>query len=124
MGSKYRIPFVSYTDGRPTEMMEYTSSKDGEVAAVENSWYSAPTEWRDNTLFSASVCLTGHGRGRSSVRVYVTNTELNETYSMAIAAFYEAVKRYGACDGVITGTWRFRKQGTNYTLWPAEALRD
>lgn len=120
MSSKYRIPFVSYADGRASTMMEYTHSKDGEVQRPSASNWQTPTEWRDNVPFSARVQLTSHGRGRSSVRVYAYNTRNKEEYSMGLAAFYEAAVKFGVHNGAITGTWCFRKQGSNYTLWPAE----
>ena len=109
----YKVPFKGRT------MLEYTQAGAGQVAGdLKYESLDTPTEWREIEPFQATVRLLSHGRGRSSVRVYVSNVKNDERYSMAIAAFYEAVVAFGSHKGCIEGTWSFRKQGSNYTLWP------
>ncbi len=105
-----QVPF------KDQSMMEYTDSKPG-VVAQTSGWYRA-TSWRDNYEFKAELRLTGHYKGRSAARVTVMNCDNNETYSMGLGAFYDAVKAFGALPGVLVGTWTFRKQGANYGLVP------
>lgn len=100
-------------------MMEYTAASQGEVAP-DDGWgrWGMPTEWRDNCEFKAELRLTGHYRGRSAARVRVTNCDNDEEYSLGLSAFYDAVKNFGAMDGTLVGTWTFRKQGSNYGVYP------
>jgi hypothetical protein len=109
MGKKsdYKIPFAGNT------MQEYVQA---------HMRASSLLTWRDNTPFEATVKLNGHYRGRSSVRVDVINLSVSpvEKYSMGIAGFYEAVALFGSQSGCIRGKWVFRKQGTNYGLYPWE----
>lgn len=119
----YRIPFVKNRAGHGSSMLDYTTADDGEVYADDRAirpMFGMPDEWRDNVPFTATVRLTSHGRGRSSVRVYVINVANDDRYSMGIAAFFEAVVKFGVADCKIRGTWAFRKQGANYTLWPID----
>lgn len=95
-------------------MMEYAGVSQG----TTGDGYYMPTEWRDNCEFKAELRLTGHYRGRSAARVRVTNCDNDETYTLGLAAFFDAVKNFGAMDGVLVGTWTFRKQGSNYGVYP------
>lgn len=106
----YRIPFAHQQE-RGAVMLEWTRVEEGTVT-------KDVVEWRDNVSFDAIVHLSGHGRGRSSARIYVTDEHSWDRYSMGIAAFYEAVRVFGVVLGSISGRWTFRKQGQNYTLWP------
>lgn len=107
---QYKIPF----NGR--HMMEYTGYAEGIVSL--GAWGS-PTEWRENGEFEAHVLLTGTHRGRSAARITCRNTDNGETYSMGMEAFYEAITNFGVSPGGhIEGKWTFRKQGSNYGLFP------
>jgi hypothetical protein len=114
---KYKIPF-SHAKG-PASLLEYVSCKEGEVVASNVNTWHMPNEWRDNAPFEATIELTGQYRGRSAARVRVVNIKTKETYSLALGAFYECVVAFGADPGGrIKGTWVFRKQGSNYGLYP------
>lgn len=111
----YTIPFTTKGIGA-AHMLEYVSCAEGEVSCKEFPWYQ-PTEWRANAAFDATLQITGHHRGRSSVRVRVTNLANRETYSLGFASFYDAMMAGGVTpEGTITGRWQFRKQGANYGL--------
>lgn len=119
---KYRIPFAKDSDGASSSMLEYTSHDEGEVCepgSQSDYWGNTPHEWRDNVPFKARVRLVSHGRGRSAVRVNVVNCDNGDSYSMGLQAFFDAAVKFGVVDRVIDGTWEFRKQGQNYTLWPS-----
>lgn len=113
----YKIPF----DGN--SMMEYTTAADGVVKTPETKYgWGWPTEWRENTEFEARLFFTGWGKGRSSARVYVRNVDTREKYSFALGAFYEAVTAFGVKPGGhMEGKFTFRKQGSNYGLYPVVA---
>jgi hypothetical protein len=117
----YKIPF-SHKDGK-SSMMSYTSARPGvvrqpQVAGVHQSPY-IPNEWRDITEFDAELKMVGSYKGRSSVRIRVQNTGINESYSFGLSGFYEAVVAFGVSPGgSIRGRWTYRKQGTNYALHP------
>jgi hypothetical protein len=110
MGKKldYKIPFCGNT------MQRYVGGWRNPAAHL--------LTWRDNHPFEATVKLDGHYRGRSSVRIDVINISTSplEKYSMGIAGFYEAVALWGVQSGCIRGTWVFRKQGSDYGLYPWE----
>lgn len=118
----YQIPFLHHTDGK-VSMMEYTSAKQGVVRTppVPGVWQASwtPDEWRDVGEFDAELLMTGTFKGRSAARVKVTNTRINESYSLGMVGFFEAVKAFGVDPGgIIRGRWTFRKQGSNYALHP------
>ncbi len=109
---QYKIPFNNGT------MLEYTPFPEG---ATEGHHWGKPTEWRDNVEFEARIQVTGTYRGRSAARVTCKNLENGESYSMGLSAFYDAVVAFGAMPGIIQGNWTFRKQGSNYGLYPVIA---
>lgn len=107
--SKILIPFQGKT---LVEYAFYNPSTNTHIAP-----YGGTYEWREPTVFSATLTLTGFGRGRSSVRFSVDASN-GEKYSMTTAAFYRAVMTHCTGPGKFKGKWTFRKQGMNYTLWP------
>jgi hypothetical protein len=124
----YLIPFSRGLKGdEAATMMEYTPAAPGQVKPPDyeyGSMYAYPHEWRENKPFDAKVKLTGHWRGRSAARVDLKNVDNGETYSAGLGAFYDAVSMYGVVDGCITGRWVFRKQGSNYGLYPYDEVED
>lgn len=110
----YKIPFKNGT------MMEYTGAPEGEHCdtSYPNYSYSYPTDWRENTIFETSVHIEGTYRGRSAARINIYSKDLNEHYSLGLDAFVEACKAFGVKNGNLKGKWTFRKQGSNYTLYP------
>jgi hypothetical protein len=115
----YKIPFSYDPKSKYWSMMDYTSAKDGEVAPAGTARWGAPDQWRENCVFDAMLTLTGNHRGRSAARFSVRSEYRKERYSMAMDAFYQAVVEFGVePGGIIKGTWTFRKQGSNYGLYP------
>ncbi len=108
---QYKIPFLN------GKMLEYTQFEEGNT--VDYVSLRAPTEWRDNTEFSARIQVTGTYRGRSAARITCKNLDNGESYSMGLSAFYDAVIGFGSQQtGIIKGNWTFRKQGANFGLYP------
>lgn len=106
----YKIPFVV------GKMLEYTEYSEGVVSP--GAWGS-PTEWRENSEFKANLRFSSWGKGRSSARVFVKNVDSGEHYSFALGAFYDAVIAFGVKPGGhMEGKFTFRKQGSNYGLYP------
>lgn len=111
----YKIPFCKIQ--KDWHMMEWTDSPEGVIKTGVGYEGYKPDIWRDNLEFDADVQLTGQYKGRSAARV--TCTWQNESYSMGLSAFYEAVLAFGVKKGgTIKGRWSFRKQGANYGLYP------
>lgn len=120
----YKIPFQQFANNGQDywAMMEYVTAKEGDVKVEGKTNYLVPDAWRDNCIFNARLKLDGQYRGRSAARVRVINESNGEHYSMGLASFYEAVVLFGATPGYIVGHWTFRKQGMNYSLFPAEIV--
>lgn len=110
----HMIPFYN---GR---MLEYTYYDYPTTVDSERGKYGyAPTSWEKAEEFDATLAYVGYHKGRSSVRFQFRDCDRNgREYSMPMSAFNDIVGRM--ISGVVSGRWRFGKQGQNYGLYPAD----
>lgn len=110
------IPFRKDNDG--TSMMEYTvidyEDWSHKPDSPWNGGYFWPTQWRKNYKFDATIEYQYCRKGRSAMRFYFRDIATGERFSMALAEFDDQVKNLK--NGRLTGTWTFKKQGSNYSL--------
>ncbi len=70
-----------------------------------------------NRCFDATLKVTGFGRGRSSVKVYVRPTGGDEKYEMFMTDFVDVLMERGWARRGVKGSWTWCKRGTNYGLY-------
>jgi hypothetical protein len=115
----YRIPFQKKAGVMC--MMDYTSAEDGKLrTSLTGLTYDFPDEWRENVSFYAELVLDGCWKGRSAVRFGVINVANLERYSLGQVGFYDAILLFGCRNKTICGTWKFKKQGSNFGLVPVK----
>jgi hypothetical protein len=74
-------------------------------------------EWRENYEFNAILTLVDYDHGRSRLNMIWVDAE-GRRYSMFMSHAFKLLKR--ASYGVVAGHWTFCKQGSNYSLKPAD----
>lgn len=109
------VPFI---DGQMQDYSDWVP-RYGEPKPTVQRWNNKQIVWEKAQEFAASLKLRSWGRGRSSVRFYFDDlTTPGRGYSMATSAFYESLKAFDLVNGVMKGTFTFRKQGSNFGLYP------
>jgi len=78
-------------------------------------------EWRDNEPFHASLQTTGYERGRSAVRVILTDDVTGAKYPMFISDYVDLVTSRTLIKGRVFGEWIGVKKGSNYGLKAVQA---
>lgn len=77
--------------------------------------YNRNVDWRENKPFEATMTLTGYGRGHSSA-TFNWEDEQGHRYSMFMKDTEELIMRSTLDKGILKGTWRGVKRGTNYGI--------
>jgi hypothetical protein len=86
----------------------------GELLSYPDSWLMKDGEWRDNAPFTASMIVSGYGRGRSSA-YFILKNEQGKSFPMFMTDMTDLIERTVIRCGVITGeTWVVTKRGQNY----------
>lgn len=115
------VPFV---DGAMQEWVDDYGTPYGQKP-TKDRWNNREIVWEKTTEFEAVLKLKSWGRGRSSVRYYFEDVSRpGRSYSMAVAAFYDALQAFNLNNGYMKGRFTFRKQGSNYGLYPVVGKED
>jgi len=94
--------------------------KDGNLLEYPGPWIK-DVEYRDNVPFDATLHTTGYERGRSAVRVIMTDAETGAKYPMFISDYVDLVTSRTLVKGLVHGTWVGVKKGSNYGLKAVQA---
>ena len=72
-------------------------------------------DWRDNVKFEANIRFVEF---MYSGKAVFENTETNALYYMSRGALEYLIKNKSLVFGCVLGTWKFKKHGTTYSIWP------
>jgi hypothetical protein len=101
-----RIPEVELADAEARGLPELRLS----------SSYSGDVLWRPNYIFKDSLRITGYGKGRSAVRIYLeSNTDLTK-YETGLATLIDWIQKNRMVGDSAEGSFTFAKRGANYKI--------
>lgn len=79
------------------------------------SYPEGDVRWYDNHEFEATVRIESFERGRSA-RFIAVNAATGKSYPIFMVDMLDVMKRKEIIRGTVSGTWFFRKRGSNYGL--------
>lgn len=109
----YKIPFIKTETrwGLPV----------GSVPDMISSWdmrekgWEQKYDWRDNKNFEANMKFVEFTYAGKAV---FQNTETEAQFYMSRGALEHLLLSKSLIFGAVLGTWKFKKHGTTYSLWP------
>lgn len=97
MKNSWKIPFK---DGKPLWWEGYGKTPD--------------TEWKENFVFKARICITGFNRGCSSAKMIAEDLETQQKYEIFLNDALDIIRISDGC--CVEGEFTFAKCGQNYGI--------
>lgn len=111
--STFQIPFDPFNGNMqhyPNEWPRYTKDENGKSIFI-------PVDWREPVPFSDTLKLVNYMRGRSAAYFEWKSTTNGAEYPMFLTDIFDLATSVGiGQDGLVTGTFGYKKRGQNYGI--------